>query len=205
MQPNEMDWASWDRAMLKQIGSAVKSAREKSGLSQRALADAAGIDRGQIVNLESEGRTSELPRVGLLVRIAVALDVPPTSLLYPGVPDAPVELLPSVTAHAFEAVRWWAGEIEDEGAAWKIFHRSRELHSERRALAAASELLNKERFKDLNGLLDDESTQQVNLSTWLSDSSDAVKVAEKEEERAERRVRELTAEIRELGGVVDDA
>ncbi|NKZ73540.1 helix-turn-helix domain-containing protein [Rhodococcus hoagii] len=66
MPPTQTEWDDWEKAAVRQLGGALRSARELAGLSQRQLAENAGIDRGQIANLEGgkDGvpRVSELPR-----------------------------------------------------------------------------------------------------------------------------------------------
>jgi transcriptional regulator with XRE-family HTH domain len=100
---------------LRTIAGAVKSARERAGLTQRALADAAGVDRGQIANLEShadpesKSRTTELPRVGLLVRLSFALGKAPVELLYPALPYGPVEVWPGMEVSSLYALEWFSG------------------------------------------------------------------------------------------------
>jgi len=117
MQPTRDQWSAWELSWLRTIAAAVKSARERAELTQRALADAAGVDRGQIANLEShadpesKSRTTELPRVGLLVRLSLVLGIPPVELLYPALPDGTMEVWPDVETTSFQALQWFSGEI----------------------------------------------------------------------------------------------
>lgn len=115
MEPTAEEWQKWETAALLQVGAAVRAARARTGLSQRALAEAAGVDRGQIANIESVNkdgtpRLSDLPRLAILIRLAVALHVPPVMLLYPGFPDGDVQVTPGLVCTADEAVQWFAGE-----------------------------------------------------------------------------------------------
>ncbi|MDE1668828.1 helix-turn-helix transcriptional regulator [Nocardia gipuzkoensis] len=120
MQPNREQWNDWERSALRTLAIGVREARERAGMSQRALADAARVDRGQIANLESNAnaetssRTTELPRIGLVVRLALALRLPPLELLYPGLPDGSVEVLPDVTCTSMEAAQWFSGEVSSD-------------------------------------------------------------------------------------------
>lgn len=57
---------------LKALGSRIKAARESRGLSIRDLAELAGINKSQIVRIES-GRSD--PHYTTLLRIARALEV----------------------------------------------------------------------------------------------------------------------------------
>lgn len=56
---------------LKRLGEAVRAARHSSGLSQEALADAAGIDRSHMGKIERGERNVTLLN---LLRIATALN-----------------------------------------------------------------------------------------------------------------------------------
>lgn len=116
MQPTIDDWQNWEKTAVLQFGRAVRDARDRTGLSQRALAEAAGVDRGQIANIESVNksdgspRLSELPKLGVVIRLARALKVPPVLLLYPDYPDGEVEVMPGLHCRAEDAARWFSGE-----------------------------------------------------------------------------------------------
>jgi transcriptional regulator with XRE-family HTH domain len=60
------------------LGSVLRAARETAGLTQEALADAAGIDRTYVSLLE---RDKKSPTVSVLVRICDALGVPASAVL----------------------------------------------------------------------------------------------------------------------------
>lgn len=117
MPPTQEQWNEWEKAAIQQLGRAVRAERERAGLSQRALADAAGIDRGQIANIEGgkdgKPRISELPRIGVLVRLAHALNAPPIMLLYPGMPDEIVYVAPGSARPAKWAAMSWVGQSEE--------------------------------------------------------------------------------------------
>lgn len=63
---------------LKRLGEAVRGARKARGLSQEALADAAGIDRSHMGKIERGERNVTLLNV---LRIAAALNGPASDLL----------------------------------------------------------------------------------------------------------------------------
>lgn len=63
---------------LKRLGEAVRAARKARGLSQEALADAAGIDRSHMGKIERGERNVTLLNVG---RIASAMGCRPSDLL----------------------------------------------------------------------------------------------------------------------------
>ena len=63
-----------------QLGERIRELRRRRGLSQEALADAAGLDRTYISSCERGKRNVSLLT---LYRIAAALDVEPSALLVP--------------------------------------------------------------------------------------------------------------------------
>jgi transcriptional regulator with XRE-family HTH domain len=65
-------------AVAKRFSENLSRAREQSGLTQEALAQAAEIHRTQIGELL---RGNQLPRLDTLLRLAGALQVPPADLL----------------------------------------------------------------------------------------------------------------------------
>ena len=63
---------------LKRLGEAVRAARKAKGLSQEALADAAGIDRSHMGKIERGERNVTLLNIK---RIAKAMGFKPSDLL----------------------------------------------------------------------------------------------------------------------------
>lgn len=63
---------------LRRLGEAVKAMRKSKGLSQEALADAAGIDRSHMGKIERGERNVTLLNV---LKIATALDSSASELL----------------------------------------------------------------------------------------------------------------------------
>lgn len=63
---------------LKRLGEAVRAARKARGMSQEALADAAGIDRSHMGKIERGERNVTLLN---LTRIAKAIGCKPSDLL----------------------------------------------------------------------------------------------------------------------------
>ena len=61
------------RTPAKRLGEQIKHLREQRGLSQTALAEAAGLSRAYIAKLEAGDRAS--PSMPVLERIAKALGV----------------------------------------------------------------------------------------------------------------------------------
>lgn len=107
------EWASeWTR----RIGEKVRAIRKAKSLSTQRLSDLCSekvgfaIPRNTIVNLEM-GRKESIS-VQELVAIALALDTPPVSLLYPL--DQEVEIAPGERRNPFHAAQWFAGEWDAE-------------------------------------------------------------------------------------------
>ena len=64
--------------LLSKLGDAVRAARRAQGLSQEALADAAGIDRSHMGKIERGERNVTIMNIA---RIATALNASPSDLL----------------------------------------------------------------------------------------------------------------------------
>jgi len=110
----------WATETAKRIGEAVKAARNRRGwtaarLSEEAAALGFPIHRVAIGKLENGHRDAKFDVTELLV-LAQALEVSPVWLLFPDLPDGPVEVLPGQEATSGEAMRWFTGEdIESSG------------------------------------------------------------------------------------------
>ncbi len=63
---------------LRQLGAAIRAARHERGLSQEALADAAGIDRSHMGKIERGERNVSVLNVA---RVATALNLSVASLM----------------------------------------------------------------------------------------------------------------------------
>ncbi|MCP9271245.1 helix-turn-helix domain-containing protein [Mycolicibacterium arenosum] len=112
----------WADELHRRVAAAIKAAR--SGRSAQWLADETErigfpITRAQIANYES-GRKKGLDLTELLM-LAAALRVPPVVLLFPDLPDGPVEALPGITVDSWDAAAWFSGEARapDAGAGEK--------------------------------------------------------------------------------------
>ncbi|RYG58238.1 MAG: XRE family transcriptional regulator [Alphaproteobacteria bacterium] len=70
-----------DEGRLVQLGAGVRAIRESAGLSQEALADAAGIDRSHMSRIERGRRNVSFLNV---CRIADALGCKPSDILIAG-------------------------------------------------------------------------------------------------------------------------
>jgi transcriptional regulator with XRE-family HTH domain len=66
-----------DNGLLRKLGAAIRAVRREQGLSQEALADAAGIDRSHMGKIERGERNVSVLNVA---RVAEALSVSIASL-----------------------------------------------------------------------------------------------------------------------------
>lgn len=66
---------------LERLGAGIRAVREKAGLSQEALADAAGVDRSHMSRIERGKRNVSFLNI---CRIADALDCKPSDILIAG-------------------------------------------------------------------------------------------------------------------------
>ena len=103
---------SWADATHQRIADAIKAAR-KGKYSAEQIADQCAelghpISRAMITNFETN-RKQSLTVAELLV-IAMALGVPPVALIYPGLPDEVVELVPGQEVRTFQALAWFSGD-----------------------------------------------------------------------------------------------
>ncbi|MCD2134732.1 helix-turn-helix domain-containing protein [Rhodococcus qingshengii] len=103
----------WPEALTKSVVAQISSYRKKRGLSYQQLADKCtelGYPtlRTTLANLEAHKRKSLT--LHELIILAAALDVPPVELLFPGIPDGEVQILPNKKQNAWEALQWFTGE-----------------------------------------------------------------------------------------------
>lgn len=106
---------SWQESLAARFGRAVRKARESAGLTAGQLSDRTRelgypIHRIAISKIENGSRAGKID-VSELVVLARALGVPPLELIYPDLPDGPVEVWPGREVTSFQAVQWFSGEI----------------------------------------------------------------------------------------------
>lgn len=104
-------WQEWSNALTERVAGAVKSRRTVLGLTAAELAERTSVGkpltRAVISDLET-GRKKSL-EVTELLTLAVALEIPPILLLYPGFPYNKVELVPGEERASRYAATWFAG------------------------------------------------------------------------------------------------
>ncbi|MGF0312482.1 hypothetical protein [Rhodococcus sp. IEGM1428] len=102
----------WSEELVRRFGLTAKEWRGKRSakwLSERTAELGHHIPSTVIARLDSGHRGSVLSVAEVIV-IAAALETSPMALLYPNVPDGPVELLPGETMPSIDAVQWVSGE-----------------------------------------------------------------------------------------------
>lgn len=113
--PNTDETAKyWQETMAARTGRAVRRAREAAGLTALQLSDRTRdigypVHRTAIAKIENGLRAGKLD-VAELIALALALGVPPIELIYPDLPDGPVEVWPGQQATSFQAAQWFSGE-----------------------------------------------------------------------------------------------
>src|ERR1700757_3524960 len=105
------------------------------------------ISRAAIANYES-GRKKGLDVAELLV-LAAALRIPPLTLLFPQLPDGPVEVLPGVQTTSWDAAAWFSGEASSPDPNHDRWPTSREFELIRAVRDRRNELLATAQFFEL--------------------------------------------------------
>lgn len=171
----------WEQSRTRQIGAEVKRLRGKRSaqhVANRTAELGYPIGRATISELEV-GRRKSISVAELFV-LAAALEVSPIVLLFPGLPDADVEVLPNDVHDAWQCAEWTAGNVrrvEVDGAvrfrpenlmsvmrsAIESRHQTRLL---RAALASGSEYVDLT-MDELQEMLDDQETRISKTDKWL--------------------------------------
>lgn len=103
---------AWARALVERVGKTVKEARKgrsAAWLSDRTAELGYRISPTVIAKLDS-GHRGDVLSVAEWLILSAALDVTPMSLLFPDIPDGPVDMLPGVQQTSFTAAVWVAGD-----------------------------------------------------------------------------------------------
>lgn len=103
----------WPERFTAGVAAQIGHYRESRGLSFQQLADKCSklgypTLRTTLANLEN-GRRKSITMHEVLV-ISAALNVPPVLLLFPGLAQSAVEVLPGMDSPAFGAAQWFSGE-----------------------------------------------------------------------------------------------
>ncbi|MFN6549508.1 hypothetical protein ACP6C7_04090 [Mycolicibacterium septicum] len=102
------DWAEREAYRIALQVRELRKPHSAQWLSERTAALGYQINRALISDLEL-GRRRYVSTAELSV-LAWALRVPPIRLLYPDLPDGPVEIIPNRTVSSIDALTWFSGE-----------------------------------------------------------------------------------------------
>lgn len=124
--------STWGADLVRRFGAAAKAARgsrSANWLSVRTEELGRKVSPTVIAKLDS-GHRGEVLQLAEVIVLAAALDVPPLQLIYPDLPDGPVEVLPKRVEPSISAVSWFEGA----GMGSRIA-RSRQYETMRREVA----------------------------------------------------------------------
>lgn len=189
------DGAKWARELVQRIGRAIKEARggrSASWLSDRTAELGYRVSPTVIAKLDSGHRGSVLSVAELLV-LAAALDVPPVALIYPDLPDGPVEVVPGQSASSIDGLLRFTGEIGSsaDSDAGKLIKLSREIFHKRIAARVRRDFL-----IELVDELPEESTAEQAAAVVSKVNNEIAKAED---------LRNLTLQVTAIpGSVVDD-
>lgn len=104
----------WQEDLAVRTGQAIAEMRTRRRLTAVDLANRTRelgypISRVAISKIENGTRAGKLDVAEIIV-LARALNVAPVQLIYPNLPDGPVEVLPGTVVRAREALLWASGE-----------------------------------------------------------------------------------------------
>jgi transcriptional regulator with XRE-family HTH domain len=179
----------WELELSRRVGTAVQTHRKALKLTAQQLAERTRdigypVSRVAISKIEGNLRAGKLDVAELLI-LAAALDVPPLVLLFPGLPDEAVEVIPGQPGTSWDGYLWATGRAD--GVALKGY-RLIQAVLERNQLSI-----------EIFGLLVD-----LGPKAHLFKQAD-LDVRDRSVSSKRARIAELNAEIRELGGVIHDA
>ncbi len=189
----------WVDDLHRRIAAAIKHAR--GARSAQWLADETErlgfpISRAAIANYES-GRKKGLD-VAELLTLAAAMQIPPLALIFPDLPDGPVELLPNVTTTSWDAAAWFSGEAPSPLSDDETPSPTREYSLLRAVRERRAQLASIAQFHQwLNDIV------ARNKGALKSDDPD-MRAFKQQLEKLRDEVASLESTIRENGGVLDD-
>lgn len=107
---------AWEMTLAERVGATVQRLRTELGLTAVQLSERTRrlgypISRVAITKIENNARAGKLDVAEWIV-LAYALDVAPGALLYPDLPDGPVEVLPGWVLRSWVALLSLDGETK---------------------------------------------------------------------------------------------
>ena len=195
----EQDWVE---GLNRRMAAAIKTAR--ANRSAQWLADeterlGCPISRAAIANYES-GRKKGLDGAELLV-LAAALRIPPLTILFPDLPDGPVEVLPGVQTTSWNAAAWFSGEASSPDPKNDRWPTSREYERVRAVRERRSQLLATAQFFELiTRFASAAEREKRNVDPWAPE----LRAYNEQLKTLEQDIARLDRVIRENGGVIND-
>lgn len=185
---------TWAGELVRRVGNAAKAARggkSAAWLSDRTAELGYRISPTVIAKLDS-GHRGEVLGVAELLILAAALGVPPMALLFPGMPDEQIEIIPGHTGKSWAAYLWATGmapSFVNPGAA----------PTDGEQLISA--------VRERSELLVHLAHLHVELGTKTANEYDPLRKTALEERRIgiSDRINQLNAIICDAGGVINDA
>lgn len=200
--------SSWSEELVTRIAKKVRERRSELHLSAQEVADrskALGhpISRSAISDLENSRRKDRL-LIGDAVILAEALSIPLSTLMFPQLPDGPVELSPGHAIPSVEAMLWVSGLSEVVNMPVDLGD-DRDVMEERiegSNLGALSYELRELRM-DLDNYRD-RYRSALHGERGPDGNPEDLDLLQKVIETMEGRAKDLTRMIRATGGVVND-
>ena len=203
-----MTKADWASEQARRIAATVRQLRgNRSGqwLSDETAKAGHRISRTTISELES-GKRKAVTTAELCV-LAWALQVPPMRLLYPDLPDGPVDIVPGVTVPSIKAATWFSGESdlgEPEPKPASLESDSDRIKKIRSWAAHQSDSL-LELSRERNEIEQRIRSLVIVNARLKSENPSGAKALANDIADAESRIRTITRQLRQIGGsVVDD-
>lgn len=192
----------WAEAIHARIASAIKNARANH--SAQWLADETErlgypISRAAIANYES-GRKKGLDVAELLI-LAGALRIPPLAMLFPQLPNGPVEVLPDMETSSWNAAAWFSGEASSPDPSGDPWPPSKQYELLRAIRERHNQLLAFAQFSDYMYRHIDTALGQKRL---VRPRDPEIRAFKQQLETMKQEITRLDNVIRENGGVIDD-
>ncbi len=192
----------WVEGLHRRIVAAIKSAR--ANRSAQWLADETErlgypISRAAIANYES-GRKKGLDVAELLV-LAAALRIPPLTLLFPQLPDGPVEVLPGYETTSWDAATWFSGEASSPNPDHDPWPTSKEFELLRAVRNRHSQLLATAQFLEFAQRL---GRTPRDGRRFMRPDDPEIRAFKEQLQTLKQEITRLDQVIRENGGVFDD-
>ena len=192
----------WAEGLHARIASAIKDAR--ANRPAQWLADETErlgypISRAAIANYES-GRKKGLDVAELLI-LAAALRIPPLAILFPQLPNGPVEVLPGMETSSWNAAAWFSGEANSPDPTRDPWPPSKQYELLRAVRERHNQLLATAQFYDY---MERHIETALGQKRPLRPRDPEMRAFKQQLETMKQEITRLDNIIRENGGVTDD-